>query len=291
MQPREPSRTAHSAAVHRAAHQVIEHGRIFSDELALRILGKSPEEIARDAVDHPQRGAMRFFIAARTRFAEDALTKAVGRGVQQLVVLGAGLDTFAYRNQQDELRVFEVDRPGTQKWKQKRLAEAAITQPPSLTFVPVDFERESLTAALAEGGFDPGRPAFFTWLGVVPYLTEDAIFETLAMIGTLPQGTQVVFDYGDPPSSRSLARQAEHEARAARVAALGEPWLTFFEPLLLAARLRDLGFCEIQDLGPQQIVQRYLPDRREPRRLDRGGHIILAERVRKSLNRPVSGQS
>src|SRR5271157_2024662 len=123
MQPEEPSRTALGAAAHRAVHQVLERGRIFSDPLAVRILGADAETTLRDAENNPARRKLRLFIAVRTRFAEDALAAAVARGVRQLVVLGAGLDTFAYRNPfGEQLHVFEVDHPATQAWKRERLA-------------------------------------------------------------------------------------------------------------------------------------------------------------------------
>src|SRR5580698_3090474 len=144
MQSGQPSRTAFAAAVHRAVHQVLENGAIFADPLALRIVAPDSEDaeaLVRDAEQHPQRCAMRIFIAARTRFAEDALVAAVAGGAAQLVVLGAGLDTYAYRGAMlDRLRIFEVDHPATQAWKRQRLAETAIPMPPALTFAPVDFE-------------------------------------------------------------------------------------------------------------------------------------------------------
>jgi methyltransferase (TIGR00027 family) len=154
MQTGTPSRTAWAAALHRAAHQVLEQGRIFSDPLALRILGKDAESVAREAEQHPFRRIMRIFIAVRTRFTEDALAAAIERGVRQIVVLGAGLDTYAYRSALGAgLRIFEVDHPDTQAWKRQLLAQAAIPLPSSLTFAPIDFERDTLADGLAAAGF------------------------------------------------------------------------------------------------------------------------------------------
>lgn len=131
MQSGQPSRTALGAATHRAVHQVLERGYIFSDPLAVRILGADAEAAVRNAKNDPSKRRLRLFIAVRTRFAEDALTVAFASGVRQLVVLGAGLDTYAYRTSLGEnLRVFEVDHPATQAWKRQRLAEAAIPLPP-----------------------------------------------------------------------------------------------------------------------------------------------------------------
>jgi methyltransferase (TIGR00027 family) len=276
MEPGSPSRTALAAAAHRAAHQIIEDGRIFRDPLALRILGQSSDEILRDAQAHPRRIRMRLFIAMRTRFAEDLLAAAVEAGVSQLVVLGAGLDTFAYRNPYgDRVKVYEVDHPATQQWKRDRLAAAGIPLPASLTFAPVDFERETLGAGLTAAGFDAHHRTFFTWLGVVPYLTEPAIFATLAFIGALPGGAHVVFDYSDPPATLSPEMRVLHDRRAARVAEIGEAWVSYFDPAVLAERLTGFGLPHIEDLGPREMVMRFLQGTTGPGP-DRGGHVVHA---------------
>ncbi len=264
MDSAQPSRTAHRAALHRAAHQVLEEGRIFSDPLALAILGLDAAgvaaTVAQEAARRPSGQGMRLFIAARTRFAEDALAAAVEQGVGQLVVLGAGLDTNAYRGPlRDRLRIFEVDHPATQEWKRQRLAAAGIPLPACLTFAPIDFERETLAAGLDAAGFDSSAPAFFTWLGVTVYLTVEAVWDTLRFIAALPGGAHVVFDYATPPAALPPEMQAIHNQRAARVAELGEPWITFFDPDELRVQLTAAGFSTVEDLGPREIAERYLP--------------------------------
>ncbi|MGO9839000.1 MAG: class I SAM-dependent methyltransferase [Polyangiaceae bacterium] len=274
MQSGQPSRTALGAAALRAAHQVLEQGRIFADPLALRILGPDAESLVREAGDDPARRRLRLFIAVRSRFAEDALTASIARGVRQLVVLGAGLDTYAYRTSLgDRLRVFEVDHPATQAWKRERLTESAIPLPSALTFAPVDFERETLADGLAKAGFDPSVQTFFTWLGVVPYLSEDAVFSTLRFIASLSGGAHVVFDYANPPAEHE--GWADHGALAARVAAVGEAFKSYFDSDVLSTSLTALGFRGIEDLGPAQIASRYFPKRPGPAR-SRGGHIVRA---------------
>jgi methyltransferase (TIGR00027 family) len=276
MQTGQPSLTARAAAVHRAVHQVLERGRIFADPLAVRILGEDAEALAREAEQSPHSRPMRIFIAVRTRFAEDALAVAVAQGARQLVVLGAGLDTYAYRGaMRDRLRIFEVDHPATQAWKRQRLAEADIPAPGTLSFAPVDFERETLAEGLAAAGFDPAQRSFFTWLGVVPYLTEEAAFATLSFIAGLPGGAQVVFDYSNPPDSLSPDMRAVHDARAAHVAGIGETWVSYFESDALAAKLKALGFTDVEDLGPPQIAARYFPQRAVTAPAT-GGHIVRA---------------
>lgn len=276
MQAGTPSRTAWSAAAHRAAHQVLEQGRIFADPLALRILGEDAEAVVREAQQQPSRRRMRIFIAVRTRFAEDALAAAVASGVRQLVVLGAGLDTYAYRSGfGDRLRIFEVDHPATQVWKLERLRQGAIAAPKFLTYVPLDFERQTLGEGLAAAGFDFSCPTFFTWLGVVPYLTQEAVWSTLSFIATLPGSAQVVFDYSDPPESLEPEHREAHQKRATRVAEIGEAWRCYFKAPELHSRLRDLGFLEIEDLGPPQIAARFFPHRAATPP-DTGGHVIRA---------------
>lgn len=265
MESGQPSRTAYSAARYRAAHQVLERGAIFTDPLAGVILGASPEELAADA---PRR-AMRLFIAARHRFAEDAVAAAVRGGVRQVVVLGAGLDTFAYRNGLDGVRVIEVDHPATQAWKRERLADAGIAIPLSASYVGVDFEVESLGDRLRLDG-----PAFFVWLGVVLYLTRDAFSATASYISGIP-GSSVVFDYAQSPATMAPQRRAALEERAARVARIGEPWLTYFEPPEIAALLSELGFTEVEDLGPAQLAARYFGRPDVPPDTP-GGHVLRA---------------
>ena len=282
MQTGQPSRTALSAATHRAAHQLIEQGRIFSDPLAVRILAQTPEAIVKVAAADPRKRGMRLFIAARTRFAEDALSRAVARGMRQLVVLGAGLDTFAYRNPYADqgLVVFEVDHPATQAWKRERLAEVEIAAPAGLTYAPVNFETATLADGLAAAGFDPAQPSFFTWAGVVPYLTRAAVLATLTYVGALPGGSEIVFDYSDPPSALGDEQRAAHALRAERVARIGEPWITYFSADELAGELGPLGFGEIEDLAPETIAERYFGAPSGGERL-RGGHLI------RTVHRPV----
>jgi len=275
----QPSRTALAAAAHRAAHQILEHGRIFADPLALRILGENAETVVREAGENPASRRMRIFVAVRTRFAEDALAAAVERGVSQVVVLGAGLDTLAYRSRlQDRVRIFEVDHPATQAWKRQHLEDAAIPIPSSLTFAPIDFEHQTLAEGLAAAGFDPAQQTFFIWLGVVPYLTEEAIWATLGFIASLPNGAHVVFDYSNPPVSLPPEVRLSHERRASLVAELGEAWLNYFETDDLCGKLRTLGFSEVEDLGPREIAARYFPNRASTLP-DKGGHVLRATTV------------
>ena len=218
MHERQPSRTALGAAGYRAAHQLLEGGKVFSDPLARTILGDGADAIIAGLSAGPAHQGMRIFMAARSRFAEDCLGVAVSRGVRQAVVLGAGFDTFALRNPYSDLglRVFEVDHPATQAWKRKRLSEVGLAIPASLTFAAIDFESDDLGHGLRDAGFDPDRPAFFIWLGVVPYLGRAAIAATLRYIASVPE-SEVVFDYSEPLENYPPERRAEIVALGGRI--------------------------------------------------------------------------
>src|SRR6202050_3085144 len=167
MQEGEFSKTAQRVAIRRAAHQLLDQPRVLDDPLALRIMGSEAEEAPRSnpKEHHAFSRAFRAFMAARSRYAEDELARAVAHGVTQYIVLGAGLDTFAYRNPHAGLRVFEVDHPATQLWKREQLQASGIAIPESLTFVPVEFERQTLAKGLGQCGFDAGGAAGFLWVG------------------------------------------------------------------------------------------------------------------------------
>ena len=285
MLEREPSRTALAAAAYRAAHQVLEDGRVFSDPLAVRVLGADPEAFMQHSEVHEAQRGMRFFIVGRARLAEVALAAAVeARGVAQLVVLGAGLDTFAYRSPFGaRVQVFEVDHPATQAWKRRRLEETGIDVPNTVTYVPVDFEHEDFAERLAEAGLDPAIRTFFTWLGVVPYLTRGAVMQTLGRIGGHPGGAEVVFDYGEPRDRIDPALRAQYDERAARVAAVGEPFLSYFDPEELHDELRRLGLVQIDDMDVPAMVQRLTGGpakasvaRSNSPRTRTGGHVLFA---------------
>ena len=275
----EPSATARGVAMRRAAHQLFDDPKVLDDPLATRIIG---EDAARGLLDqfdqhqHPFNRALRAHVVARSRYAEDCLHAAYARGVRQYLVLGAGLDTFAWRNPHPDLKVFEIDHPSTQAWKLQRLTEAQVPKPDSLVFAPVDFQTGTLAQGLAAAGFDPARPAFASWLGVSMYLTEDAAMRTLTDLAGMAAGSETVFDFGVPPQTlEPLARMAQ-EALAARVAAAGEPFLSAFDPATLPERLRALGFSEVEILGGPELNRLYFDGRADGLRLAGASRIARA---------------
>jgi len=260
----------------RAGHQILDRGEIFSDPFACSILGEEPEVIVATLEQDPNGAGPRAYMASRSRIGEDWIQEAYLRGTRQVVILGAGFDTFGLRNAHADLKVFEVDHPATQRWKQERLAASGLQVPPSLNFIPVDFSTDELIEALSASGFDMRAQAFFLWLGVVPYLTRDAILKTLSSIATVT-GAEVVFDYSEPLENFDLQQRPYIERMAQKVAALGEPWLSYFDPAELAAELRKLGFTEIEDLDRGAIVN-WVSKARSTARIV-GPHLIRARRV------------
>jgi methyltransferase (TIGR00027 family) len=255
---------------------VLEDGRIFRDPLALRMLGDHADAVVADARTTPHRTPMRIFIAVRHRVAEDALARQVAAGTRQVGVLGAGLDTFAYRNPfaDNGVRVFEVDHPATQEWKRQTLASTGIPVPDPVTYVPVDFETDDLAARMTASGVDLAAPVFFLWLGVVPYLTRDAVDATLRVVAAVP-GAGVAFDYPNPVDQLSDRGREAHAARAQRMRQLGEPWLTYVDTAELAEELAALGLGVTEDVGAREIGLRWFG--RSPDEAPRGGgHVVVA---------------
>ena len=266
MTPGSASATALGVAKRRAAHQLLDHPVVFPDSLADKILhGIDGLSLPTSAAAPGSRGSrfLRAFVAARSRYTEDELSSFFARGCRQYVVLGAGLDTFAYRNPYTPaLKVFEVDHPHTQAWKIERLSTAGIPIPGSLTFVPVNFEIEDLAPALhASPAFNSAFPAFFSLLGVTPYLTRDALLRTLAVIAAMPPGSGIVFDYAVPAASLPLFDRIGLSLLSARVARIGEAFHLFLAPQELSSILRGLGFVCVQDLGQQEINSHYFQNR------------------------------
>jgi methyltransferase (TIGR00027 family) len=193
---------------------------------------------------------------------------------------GAGLDTFSLRNPLAGLgvRVFEVDHPATQDWKRERLRQAGLAMPASLTFSPVDFERQSLADGLAAASFQADRPAFFQWLGVAPYLTREAVSLTLDFIAAVPE-SEVVFDYAEPFENYPVEGRANVMAVAAKAAARGEPWLSLFDPAELAGVLHNKGFEVVEDLGMAAIADRFYGDLKKDIVIGPGAHMVRAQRA------------
>lgn len=236
----------------------MEQPRVLDDPIALRLVGSGYPRLMERAME-PVGRDFRAFMAVRSRYVEDQLAAAVAQGLTQYVVLGAGLDTFAWRNPFPGLRVLEVDFPATQEWKRTMLSAAGLGLPENLTFVPLDFEHHTLAEGLQ--GLTPGAPAFFGWLGVIPYLSLNAFRATLRTIGQMPAGSGVGFDYALPPETLGPEGRAAFQRLAERVAAAGEPFQLFLTPQEMEAELRAAGFNRVEQLDYEAINERYFKDR------------------------------
>ncbi|MEN6390949.1 MAG: class I SAM-dependent methyltransferase [Syntrophomonas sp.] len=273
------SLTAIMCAYLRAFHAMNDHPKIFDDFLAYRIIPEerralieqgfanaAPPEDSGNTRDRATaiRGVMQFMglpnILSRSRYTEDALEKAIMLGVKQYVILGAGMDTFAFRHPEmlDELRVFEIDHPAMQAFKRERLAELGWEKPEHLNFVPVDFTKDSLSTALEQSSYDPQSKSFFCWLGVTMYLTRDEVFATLRSIADIAcAGSSVVFDYfHNDAFIPSKGDSKELELRE-KLHQMGEPQKTGFDPAALASDIMPLGLRLHENLGPSDIQERY----------------------------------
>ena len=246
----------------------------------MKILGGAfAEELRRTEtkLGRPFSLGLRAFLVARSRYAEDCLARAYAGGVRQYCLLGAGLDTFGYRNRYPGLRVFEVDHPATQRWKLSLLLENEIVVPETVVHVPVDFESQSLEEELAASGFRLKEAAVYAWLGVVPYLSLEAFRGTVRFLRRSPVGSGVVLDYGQPREALPLLERLAHDSLASRVALAGEPFRLFFRPGEIRRELE--GFSGIEDLGGQEINARYFTERTDELRV-RGaaGRLLSAWR-------------
>jgi methyltransferase (TIGR00027 family) len=248
---------------------LLDDPKVFDDPLALTMVGPAVAmELQRNprGFETPWSRPLRAFLAARSRYAEDMLRLAVERGTRQYVVLGAGLDSFAYRNpyQSDGVHVFEIDCAATQAWKHRRLREVGIAIPQSVTFASHDFEDGAVDEALVRAGFDRARPALIAWLGVTPYLTAGCVMETLgALARTAATGSDVIFDFCNSPSTLGETGRRAFNGLARRLRDRGEPWLSFFDPCELQRGVLALGFAGIDILGPKDLHARYFEGRRD----------------------------
>jgi len=286
------------SASQRAAHLILDNPKIFEDPLALRIIGAETESKLRLSLAQFQQPAVRALRAAmmvRNRYAEDELVRSIQRGVRQYVSLGAGLDTFAYRNSFPLLRVFEVDHPATQAWKRSCLEKAAIPIPASVTFVSVDFERQMMTDALRQSGFKSDELTFVSWLGVTGYLSQEAVISVLSsIVSSMRVGSEVVFDFSPPPSLKETIRRIKESFVVSGSSLLQQlrerayrmivnrtfknkdfRW-TYFDPASLTRDLKRIGFADVQLLGPKELNVRYCKDRTDGLRIQNQMHMAKA---------------
>ncbi len=274
MPQRNSSRTALGVAVLRAVHQLLDcEPKILEDPIAARLLGA---DVVQQIQSHPALAhepwarALRSHVVLRSRYAEECMAQAVRRDVRQCVILGAGFDTFAYR-QPDwarSLRIYEVDHRATQEDKRQRLQAAGIPIPANLEFVAVDFELVTLREGMQTTTLNFSEPAFFSCLGVLVYLTRDAVDAVFRFVAAFPASSEIVFTFSAPQSSLS--------GLAGRANSLGEPWRTHFKSQTLMRDLRALGFSAISFLSREEAERTYFQGRSDGLRAPRRGGIAAA---------------
>ena len=284
MEPGQPSRTAISTALCRAAHLHLYPGpKIHEDTFALALsdiggvdeLRAFAEQV--EQVNFPFRRAAAYF-AFRHRFSEERLLAAVNRGVKQVIILGAGLDSFALRHPQvpKDVLFLEIDHPDSQRWKRERLSSLGL-ETPGVHYLPIDFASQDLQTELTCAGVDRAKPSFFAWLGVTQYVAAEVTYETLALVARQARGSQIVFDVihpidAQPPDERDMSRISD-----AVSAAQGEPWVSYFAPESLSGRLASIGFNRVEWLTPETLRVYYQGQPREVRPI--GAWQVIAATV------------
>jgi methyltransferase (TIGR00027 family) len=272
---RHSSNTAFRAAILRAVHQLIdEEPKILNDPIVLLLLDASTIDqihLNPNKFRTPRMITLRSHIVLRSRYTEDRLAGAVDNGVQQYLMLGAGLDTFPYRQPPwaRVLRIFEVDRSASQRSKRERLASGGVEVPSNVELIACDFETTSLGDCLRKSSFDFGKPAFLSWLGVTMYLSRDAIDAVFRFVSSLQRSSEIAFTFASPTSLIS-------ERITASAAAQGEPWRTRFEPNDLAHKLQGLGFSRVSFLSTSEAETRYFRGRHDGLHAPRKVGIVTA---------------
>ena len=270
MELKDASRTALGTAYQRAAHQLLDAPPLLLDDpLAVKLLGPTAVQRITDSEQSyrtPLRRGLRAHVLLRSRYTEDRLASAVQRGVTQYILLGAGLDTFAFRQPDWAhcLRIVEVDHAGTQAWKKRMLEAAGITVPGNVQFASIDFEHESLCEGLLRQQIPLDQLSFFSWLGVTMYLKEEAIDSVLSSVAAFPAGSEIVLTFAVQGATPSVLGE--------RAANLGEPWMSYFEPDALETKLHLAGFSSVEFLSRQTAEEQYFrprpPDLPVPRRIN-----------------------
>ena len=260
-----PGYTATLAAVGRAVHAESE-SPLVADHLALGLAGEAGATLMAQMTSQLPEASRQSFglaFAIRTRFVEDAIAAAIQEGIGQYVILGAGLDSFAYRRPElsERLKIFEVDRAASQTWKRSRLEAMGIAIPPSVSFVPLDAEKDDLRAGLVKAGFDPSAPAIVSAIALTQYLAQPAIERVLEVVASFVPGSRLVVTYVVPAAELSETAAAGLAWTISQAEERGEPFLRLFRPVEFDELLTRSGFSRVEEVGPTELREMYLTDR------------------------------
>jgi methyltransferase (TIGR00027 family) len=281
MFPGKASYTMVRTAAWRAAHQILDRPCIFEDPVAVGLVAEASEQAIRNDIDmhsSPLNVLLRAAFVHRSRFTEERLAEAAARGVRQYVIVGAGLDTFPWRQPPfaKDMRIFFVDHPSTLAWSLERFRERGLPMPPNLIFVAADLEAPEVAGRLAEHGFDRQAAAFFSMLGVAQYISRDATESLLRFVGALPPGSEIVLTFSPPDNEMDSDALAVTVWSVDATAKTGEPWLTRMGASEMTALLASLGFSEVFDLTPQLAQERYFSGRTDGLRATRIEDLFAA---------------
>lgn len=274
-----PDHTAVRVALWRAMHLVVDAPPpVFEDEVGLRLVAPEEGWRRRPDMDPDATKGFRAAMVARARFVEELVTEQAALGVDQYVLLGAGLDTFAQRRPElaGSLRVFEIDQPGTQAWKRRRLAELGYGLPGFLRLVPVDFERQSWLERLIAAGFDPGRRAVIASTGVSMYLAKETTAATLREIAGLVSGSTLAMTFLLPAHLLEDTDRPGLSTSRQGAKASGTPFVSFYSPAEMLALADDAGFTEVHHVPGAALAERYFANRPDGLRPSSGEDFLLA---------------
>jgi len=273
----EPENTAARVALWRALHVELDAPpHVFEDRVGLALVAPGPGWQQRPDMS-PFTRPFRASIVARARCVEDLVAERIDAGVGQYVILGAGLDTFVQRRPAlaSRVTVFEVDQPGPQEWKRRRLLELGLDVPAGLRFVPVDFEVDDVWQRLRQAGFDAKAPAVVASTGVSMYLTRDAVAATLRQCAALAPGSTLAMTFMLPIELTDPEVRPGIERAAAGARASGTPFLSFFTPDEMLALARASGFREVSHVSAEALAQRYFAGRADGLRPPRNSEEFL----------------
>jgi methyltransferase (TIGR00027 family) len=275
-----PDSTAERVALWRAMHVLVDPPpHVLSDEIGLRLAAPDDDWRRRPDMDPRATSGYRAAVVARARFIDDLVAEQAVRGISQYVVLGAGLDTFAQRRPEiaSRLRVFEVDQPGNQAWKRRRLVELGYGIPDWLRLVPVDFEAGgSWWEQLAAAGFDPGQPAVVVSTGVTMYLTKDATAATLRQLAGLAPASTLAMTFLLPTELLEDADRPGLRAAKSGARATGTPFISFYTPSEMLTLAREAGFTTAEHVPGTVLADRYFADRADGLRPSSGEDLLVA---------------
>jgi methyltransferase (TIGR00027 family) len=281
MRPEQPSQTMVQTAIVRAAHQLLDRPLVFADPLAVGLLPEASQQAIVSAEAEHRTASMkrrRAAVVLRSRFAEDRLAAAAARGVRQYVIAAAGLDTFPWRQPEfaRTMRIFVVDLPASLDWSRRTFQARGLPTPTNLTFVPADLEQRDLCKALARHGFEHDCSMFCSALGIIQFLTREAVDALFRFAASCPRGSEIAFSFSPPDDELEAHEKSGLHESVARGERFGEPWLTRIGAGELTALLTRLGFSEIDHLSAELAQARYFDDRCDGLRVSRNGLVMAA---------------